>query len=146
MLKHYTSENVFDVKPTNLGLIGKVFAKKELIAINSGYDSPFYNNIVDLETGFSLVTFPIFDYKVETKLIGIGQVGYPFKISSLTQRPKEMDGEVLNFFSTICSLWLTEHFKRINNLNHVGGMHESTSNFYHNSPVHSPTKHNDLKD
>jgi putative methionine-R-sulfoxide reductase with GAF domain len=107
-LNLYKADNSHIKKPLNLGLIGRVYMKKETIAINAAFNNPYFNHIVDLECGFSLITFPIFDFKNESKVVAVGQVGYPFTISAITGRAKESDNMVIAFFSNIVSFWLSE--------------------------------------
>jgi hypothetical protein len=109
----FKDDNTYLKKPLNIGMVGRVFCKKEVIAANNAFNNPYFNNIVDLESGFSMITFPILDFKDENKVIAVGQVGYPFTISINTGRPKENDGNVVNFFSSISSFWLTEHLSKI---------------------------------
>lgn len=106
-LNLYKADNCLIKKSLNLGLIGRVYIKKEIIAINSAYNNPFYNHIVDLECGFSMITFPVFDFKNESKVVAVGQVGYPFTISATTGRAKESDNMIISFFSNIVSFWLS---------------------------------------
>jgi hypothetical protein len=107
ILLHHQENNVIQEKQTNIGLIGKVYQKKELIHINSGYDNTDFNNLVDLESGYCLLTFPIFHYRREKEIIALGQFGYPHKLYGKNIRPKEIDIEVINFFCLITSMWLT---------------------------------------
>lgn len=108
---HYDNDQIKQ-KPTNIGIIGKVFAKKEMIAVNSGYENGDFNNLVDIECGFSLVTFPILDNKEYKNVLAIVQVAYPYPISRTTNQPKQIDSDVVNFYCTIASLWLTRNYDK----------------------------------
>jgi putative methionine-R-sulfoxide reductase with GAF domain len=95
---------------TQYGLIGYCFRKKEFIGINKADDSSFYNSIVDIETGFSIITFPIINGK--EKVLGILQTAYPHKLNP-KKRLNENDMCLINMFCDIVSLWLDNQSRGI---------------------------------
>jgi hypothetical protein len=95
---------------TQYGLIGFCFRKKEFIGINKADDSSFYNSIVDIETGFSIITFPIMNGK--EKVLGILQTAYPHKLNP-NKKLIENDMCLINMFCDIVSLWLDDQARSI---------------------------------
>ena len=87
----------------NYGLIGLVCKNKEFVGINRADDSSHYNSNVDIETGFSIITFPILNQK--DKVLAVVQFAYPYKLTS-NRKLKENDMTLLNMLSNLLSLWL----------------------------------------
>jgi hypothetical protein len=96
------------IKNPGIGIVGMTLNKKEIIAINSIYDHTFFKNLIDLETGFPLVTFLLFNFKNEKIIIAICQV--PHKTGFDSNKPKDMDIDVIQFFSQLSSFWLSNFF------------------------------------
>ena len=87
----------------NNGLIAYVCKNKELHAIKKADDSPFYNSLVDIETGYSIITFPILNLK--NKKLALVQMEYPYKLNS-NNKPKQNDMSMISMFSNIISFYL----------------------------------------
>lgn len=89
----------------DIGIVGHVFNTKEYFGVNSINESDKYNNITDLDTGMSLLTYPIL-YKNEIK--AIFQFSYNEKLAYF-KKPKEMDEILINFIIFQCENWFQEH-------------------------------------
>jgi len=98
-------------KSKNSGIVGYVFQKKEFFGIDSSSGCEFYNNLVDIYTGMSILTYPIL---VGEDVKAILQFSYNSKLSQ-NKNPKDIDKELLKYIIFDCSNWLSnnaEMFKK----------------------------------
>jgi hypothetical protein len=95
-------------KKCNFGIIGYVFHKKEMIGFNSVDDSTYFNNIIDIETGYPIITFPILSQNDE--ILAIVQTAYTSKLNPNNNLPKDNDFSLLHYYKNLCSVWL-ERFR-----------------------------------
>ena len=109
-LYQYTIYNKSEVK-NRIGIIGQVYSKKELIAVERAEDNGHYNCLVDIDTGGSIITFPIFDSKFE-KVLAIAQSSYPFTLNKSTMKPRENDTLLISYFSNLTSVWLENFYSK----------------------------------
>ena len=89
-------------KNKNIGIIGYVFEKKEYFGTNSANSCQFYNNLVDIETGMSLLTFPII---IERNVIAIIQFSYNDNLLHF-KKIKESDEQIIDYLIKDCEKWL----------------------------------------
>ena len=97
-------------KSLNIGIIGNVFAKNCYIGIGSYGSSEFYNTIIDIETGMSILTYPI---NVNGEAKGILQFSYNEKLVNSTKKPKEIDELIINYLLEEIEKWFTVNEKVI---------------------------------
>ena len=98
------------VKKCNYGIIGYVFSHKEMIGFNSVDESIYFNNIIDLETGYPVITFPIIS-QVDEEILAIVQTVYPNKLNPINNLPNDNDFNLLSYYINLCSIWL-ENYKK----------------------------------
>ena len=91
-------------KKCNFGIVGYVFNSKEMIGFNSVDESTYFNNIIDLETGYPLITFPILNKKDE--VLAIVQTAYPSKLNLSTNLPKDNEISLLKYYIDLCAVWI----------------------------------------
>jgi hypothetical protein len=106
-LYHVTKYHVEEKK--KVGIVNYVRNKREFYGCQSVDDSEFYNNLSDLETGVSLITFPIMSLKDETDLLAVVQLAYGGKLVSGMKKPKELEMNIIQLFIHMSASWLIKH-------------------------------------
>jgi len=108
-LVHYSSEkSVREVRDLTIGIIGKTIKDKILLAYNNLSNCVIYNKLVDLDSGLTVITFPILNDNNE--IISIGQMEYPDVLDTVTNLPKNSDIEIVNYFSNQVMYWLKNYY------------------------------------
>ena len=111
IIKYYKdSENKKEFE-NNIGIIGKAFKTKEVIAYENIKNSFEYNSIIDLESSSGILVIPILMKK--TKNVGIIiEVPFAGDINNLG-KPKENEMIMIKYLSKCIKNWLFE-FKKEN--------------------------------
>ena len=89
----------------NIGIIGNVFIKNEFLGIGSSGSCEFYNNIIDIETGMSILTYPI---SIKENVKGILQFSYNYKLIN-NKKPKETDENIIYYLLEDIEKWVHEN-------------------------------------
>jgi len=92
-------------KNKNIGIIGYVYEKKEFFGVVSSSGCAFYNKLVDIETGMSILTYPII-CKGEVK--AILQFAYNGKMI-IQKNPEECDQEIIKYIIIDCVKWFNRN-------------------------------------
>lgn len=114
ILVHVNKYHIEEKK--KLGIINYVFQKKEFYGANSCDDCEYFNKLTDIETGFSLITFPILSLKPgeENVLLGVVQLAYNGKLlSGITKKPKELEMSIIEFLHKIISIWMGKNTDKL---------------------------------
>jgi len=92
-------------KNKNLGIVGYVFEKKEYFGVNSSNGCQFFNNLVDLETGMTLLTYPII---TNGEIKAILQFSYNEKLTHF-KKLKESDDQIIKYIIIDCEKWFLKN-------------------------------------
>ena len=87
----------------NIGIVGKTYQSKDIIAYENLKNTIEFNSIVDLETSSGLLTFPILAKKTK-KVCAIIQVCFAGEISQ--GKPKENEMKVIKKLSKCIKNWI----------------------------------------
>ena len=99
-------------KNKNIGIIGHVFHKKEYFGINSINGCQYYNNLVDIETGMSLLTYPII---VEGGIKAVLQFSYNEKLLHF-KKIKDTDEQIIEYIIKDCEKWFIRNKDILENI------------------------------
>lgn len=88
-------------KNMSLGIVGYVLDKKDEFCVNSSNNCTFYNNLVDIDSGLSILTYPILN---NNKVKGILQFSYNEKLIHF-KKPKEKDEQIIRYIIKDCEKW-----------------------------------------
>jgi hypothetical protein len=92
-------------KSKNIGIVGYVFERKEFFGINSSNGCQFYNNLVDIETGMSTLTYPIV---TSGNVKAILQFAYNEKLIHF-KKPQETDEQIIKYILLDCEKWFVKN-------------------------------------
>jgi len=92
-------------KNKNIGIVGYVFERKEFFGINSSNGCQFFNNLVDIETGMSTLTYPIV---TSGNVKAILQFAYNDKLIHF-KKPQETDEEIIKYILFDCEKWFVKN-------------------------------------
>jgi len=101
-LIHFKKSKVEEKKKA--GIVLHVLTSKEFYGCNT-IDCKYYNNLSDIGTGLSLVTFPILDSE-NNKVLAIVQMKYNYEIVGNPAKPKTMAMSIFEFYIKICKSWM----------------------------------------
>ena len=87
----------------NIGIVGKAYKSKDIIACESLKNSIEFNSMVDLETSSGLLTFPVLTKKTK-KVCAIIQVCFTGEISQ--GKPKENEIKIIKKLSKCIKNWI----------------------------------------
>jgi putative methionine-R-sulfoxide reductase with GAF domain len=91
---------------TNIGIIGNVYRKKEIIAYDNIKNSTEFNYIIDLESPSGLLAFPILSKKTK-EVCAIIEVPFAGEINN-TGKPKENEINLIQHLSKCIKNWIFE--------------------------------------
>lgn len=97
-------------KNKNIGIVGYVFERKEYFGINSCNGCEFYNNLIDIETGMSILTYPIIN---NGNVKAILQFAYNDKLIHF-KKPKETDDQIISYILLDCEKWFNKNEEIVN--------------------------------
>ena len=106
-LYHVTKYHVEEKK--KVGITNYVRHKKQFYGCQSIDDSEYYNNLSDLETGYSLITSPIMHLKNDSELLAVVQLAYGGKLVTGMRKPKELEMSILELFIHMSASWIANH-------------------------------------
>ena len=92
---------------TNIGIVGKVYRMKEIIAIDNIKNSTVFNYIIDLESPSGLLAFPILSKKTK-EVCAIIEVPFAGEINN-TGKPKENEINLIQYLSKCIKNWIFEY-------------------------------------
>ena len=87
----------------NIGIVGKTYQSKDIIAYENLKNTIEFNSIVDLETSSGLLTFPILAKKTK-KVCAIIQVCFAGEITQ--GKPKENEIKIIKKLSKCIKNWI----------------------------------------
>lgn len=99
-------------KRKNLGIVHYSIKSKEYYGCNTTQDDQYFNNIVDLDTEFALVSFPIY-HPNQKDIIAVFQFSYFEKLTTKYRRMKEFDSNVIDLYIKVASQWIAKNISKI---------------------------------
>jgi hypothetical protein len=93
----------FTIKSLNIGIIGYVYASGKFYGTSSSNSSEFYNQIIDIECGLSILTYPV---KINNEIKGILQFSYNDKLIENKNTPLENDEIIINYLLNEVEKWI----------------------------------------
>lgn len=109
----YNAKTKQFIKQKNLGIVDYVCTKKKIHGCSNVKTCQFYNNLVDLPAHESLVTYPIIE-KNKEKVIGVLQTLYNFKLSDITEKPKDNEMMIFAMIEHCFIDWVNRNIQEIN--------------------------------
>ena len=103
IVKYYKDSDETKEFDNNIGIVGKAYKSKDIIAYENLKNTIEFNSIVDLETSSGLLTFPILAKKTK-KVCAIIQVCFTGEITQ--GKPKENEIKVIKKFSKCIKNWI----------------------------------------
>jgi adenylate cyclase len=91
---------------TNIGIVGKVYRMKEILAFDNIKNSTEFNYIIDLESPSGLLAFPILSKKTK-EVCAIIEVPFAGEINN-TGKPKENEINLIQHLSKCIKNWIFE--------------------------------------
>ena len=98
------TRNEFDI---NMGIIGKIIKIKNIYGIKNVENCSEYNSLVDINSVYTLLTFPILEHKTKN-VKGVVQIPYVGTINK-NNKPKEIDLKLIKKFRKCIKYWLYYH-------------------------------------
>ena len=95
-----------------MGIVDYVCKKKKIHGCANVKACPFYNNLVDLPAHESLVTYPIIE-KNKEEVIGVLQTLYNFKLSDITEKPKNNEMMILTMIEHCFIEWVNRNSEEV---------------------------------
>ena len=108
----YNTKTKKFIKQKNLGIVDYVCKKKKIHGCANVKACPFYNNLVDLPAHESLVTYPIIE-KNKEEVIGVLQTLYNFKLSDITEKPKNNEMMILTMIEHCFIEWVNRNSEEV---------------------------------
>jgi hypothetical protein len=101
-------------KNLNIGIVGKVFSTRAFLGINSMDSSEIYNNLIDIETGMGILTYPILvnKYTEDETVKGILQFSYNEKLINM-KKPKDCDDIIIKYILEEIEIWFEKNINLI---------------------------------
>ena len=109
----YNAKTKQFIKHKNLGIVDYVCTKKKIHGCSNVKTCQFYNNLVDIPAHESLVTYPMIE-KNKEKVIGVVQTLYNFKLSDITEKPKDNEMMIFAMIELCFIEWVNRNKEEIN--------------------------------
>jgi putative methionine-R-sulfoxide reductase with GAF domain len=103
IVKYYKDRDEIKEFDNNIGIIGKAYKSKDIIAYENLKNTIEFNSIVDLETSSGLLTFPVLAKKTKN-VCAIIQVCFSGEISQ--GKPKEKEIKIIKKLSKCIKNWI----------------------------------------